>query len=74
MMEDIAAFAGTRLGAGTLYGALTRLETHGLVEALPAAQRRHPYRLTTAGTALPRARLGTLDTYPAIARTRLVAS
>ena len=72
--EDIAAFAGTRLGAGTLYGALTRPETHGLVEALPAAERRRPYCLTAAGTALLQARLGTLDTYLAIARTRLAAS
>jgi DNA-binding PadR family transcriptional regulator len=32
-----------------LYGALARLETKGLIEALPAEQRRHPYRLTALG-------------------------
>jgi DNA-binding PadR family transcriptional regulator len=74
MMEDIAAIAGLRLGAGTLYGALTRLEARGLVAALPAADRRRPYRLTAAGAALLRARLATLDSYLAIARARLVAS
>ena len=74
MMEDIAAFAGTRLGAGTLYGALTRLEAHGLVEALPAEERRRPYRLTAAGSALLQVRLGTLDSYLAVARARLAAS
>src|SRR5260221_10688917 len=74
MMEDIAAFAGARLGAGTLYGALTRLEAHGLVEALQVAERRRPYRLTTAGAALLQARLSTLDTYLAVARARLAAS
>jgi DNA-binding PadR family transcriptional regulator len=74
MMEDIAAFARMRVGAGTLYGALTRLEALGLVEAMPAAERRRPYRLTAAGSALLRARLSTLDGYLAIARARLAAS
>jgi DNA-binding PadR family transcriptional regulator len=49
MLLDIERFAGTRLGPGTLYGALSRLETEGKVEALPAEGRRRPYRLTTAG-------------------------
>ncbi len=40
-----------RLGPGTLYGALSRLEGKGLIEALPAEDRRHPYRLTDAGSA-----------------------
>jgi DNA-binding PadR family transcriptional regulator len=74
MMEDIAAFSGTRLGAGTLYGALARLEERGLVEALPVAERRHPYRLTTAGTTVLQERLASLDTYAAIGRARLAAS
>jgi DNA-binding PadR family transcriptional regulator len=74
MMEDIAAFARTRLGAGALYGALTRLEARGLVEALPAEERRRPYRLTAAGAAVLQARLGTLDTYLVVARARLAAS
>ena len=30
MMEDIERFAGVRLGPGTLYGAITRLEERGL--------------------------------------------
>jgi DNA-binding PadR family transcriptional regulator len=32
MMEDIERTCGTRLGPGTLYGALSRLEKRGLVE------------------------------------------
>lgn len=48
---DVEEFAGVRLGPGTLYGALSRLETKGLIEALPAEDRRHPYRLTADGTA-----------------------
>ena len=49
MLLDVERFAGTRLGPGTLYGALSRLESDGKVEALPAEGRRRPYRLTPAG-------------------------
>ena len=48
---DVEEFAGVNLGPGTLYGALSRLETKGLIEALPADDRRHPYRLTADGSA-----------------------
>lgn len=48
---DVEKLAGVRLGPGTLYGALSRLEGKGLIEALPAEDRRHPYRLTDAGSA-----------------------
>ena len=51
MMEDIARFSGTRLGPGTLYGAIARLEERGLIEAAPADDRRQPYRLTDLGRA-----------------------
>ena len=40
-----------RLGPGTLYGAIGRLEEAGLIEALPADARRRPYRLTADGSA-----------------------
>ncbi len=36
LIKDIEDFAGVRLGAGALYGALASLERDGLVEALPA--------------------------------------
>jgi DNA-binding PadR family transcriptional regulator len=49
LMQDIEEFAGVRLGPGSLYGAISRLESEGLVEALPADDRRRPYRLTLAG-------------------------
>lgn len=49
MMEDIAAFSGVRLGPGTLYGALARLEKQRLIEPVPATDRRQPYRLTGDG-------------------------
>ena len=49
MMEDIERFAGVRLGPGTLYGAITRLEERGWIRGLDADDRRRPYRLTGAG-------------------------
>jgi len=49
MMDDIAAFAGIRLGPGTLYGAITRLEERGWIRAVESADRRKPYRLTAEG-------------------------
>jgi len=57
MLLDVASFAGVRLGPGTLYGALSRLEEDGLVEALPPEGRRRPYRLTDSGLAAVRGRL-----------------
>ena len=50
LLLDIEGFAGVRLGPGTLYGAISRLEEHGLIERLDADDRRRPYRLTAAGT------------------------
>lgn len=47
--QDVANQAGVQLGPGTLYGAIRRLENRGLIEALPAEERRRPYRLTAAG-------------------------
>jgi DNA-binding PadR family transcriptional regulator len=50
MMEDIQHFAGVRLGPGTLYGAITRLEQRGWIRAVKATEdRRQPYTLTVDG-------------------------
>ena len=49
MIEDISAMSGVSLGAGTLYGALSRLESKGYIQALPSDDRRRPYRLTSLG-------------------------
>ena len=49
LAKDIEAFAGVALGPGALYGAITRLEERGLIEALPSTDRRRPYRITAAG-------------------------
>jgi DNA-binding PadR family transcriptional regulator len=49
MMEDIRGFASVRLGPGTLYGAIARLEERGWVRRVASADRRQPYRLTAEG-------------------------
>ena len=71
LMQDIEAFAGVRLGPGSLYGALTRLEEEQLVMALPADDRRRPYRITAAGSAVLKQELKAQATISRIGLDRL---
>lgn len=71
--EDVRAFAGRALGAGTLYGAIARLEARGFIEALAGEARRRPYRVTGAGAEALRASLDDLRRVDAAARRRLAA-
>ena len=73
MMEDIEKMAGIRLGAGTLYGALARLEQAGLIEPLPAEERRRPYRLTALGVRSLRQTLNSLEKFVSVGLKRLTA-
>lgn len=57
LIQDVHGFAGVKLGPGTLYGALSKLERQGFIEALPADDRRHPYRITARGLAALESRL-----------------
>ena len=57
IVQDIESTTGVSLGPGTLYGALPRLEEHGLVRPLPGDSRRRPYELTAEGARVLRARL-----------------
>lgn len=45
----VKELTGERLGAGSLYGALSRLEAKGLIESLEEQGRQRPVRLTPAG-------------------------
>ncbi len=60
MIEDIVSFCGVRLGPGTLYGAIARLEQQGWIEPLAPEERRQPYRITANGVRVLRAKLTTL--------------
>jgi DNA-binding PadR family transcriptional regulator len=68
IVKDVQSLAGVRLGPGTLYATLARLEARGLIEGLPAEDRRRPYRLTAAGAELLRDRLERMES---ISRTGL---
>src|ERR1700728_4561939 len=57
LTKDVEEFAGVRLAPGTLYEALSRLESQGMIEALDSDDRRRPYRLTAAGAAALRSHL-----------------
>ncbi len=73
MIVDIQAMAGVRLGPGTLYGSIPRLERAGLIEPLEAADRRRPYRLTSRGSEVLRARLESMRDLSAAGLRRLPA-
>jgi DNA-binding PadR family transcriptional regulator len=69
--QDVRTLTGVELGPGTLYGALARLEERGLIEPLPAVDRRRPYRLTGAGAAALERRLTALERVAGIGLGRL---
>jgi DNA-binding PadR family transcriptional regulator len=73
MIEDIASLCGTRLGPGTLYGAIARLEQQGWIEPLPPEDRRRPYRITPDGLRVLRAKLTTLHQFSKAGLKRLEA-
>ncbi|HEX6127630.1 MAG TPA: helix-turn-helix transcriptional regulator [Candidatus Limnocylindria bacterium] len=70
MLRDISEFSGARLGPGTLYGAIERLEQERLIEPLPAEDRRTPYRLTEAGRSFLAGRAEALERLVRVARKR----
>lgn len=74
LIKDIEGFAGVTLGPGTLYGALAKLETAGLVEALPAEERRHPYRITHDGLRFLRQRLSESERVAKVGLARLAGA
>jgi DNA-binding PadR family transcriptional regulator len=73
IMEDIEATSGVHLGPGTLYGAISRLEGGGLIEALPVDERRRPYRLTQQGVSFLRQYLDSMQKFISIGFERLEA-
>lgn len=55
--KDIERMTGKRPGPGTLYGAISRLEQAGLIQASAEESRRKPYVLTASGLAEARREL-----------------
>ncbi len=71
MVADIFALTGERLGPGTLYGAIARLERLGLIAPLPAEDRRRPYELTQGGASVLQTELVALSRVSAAGLQRL---
>jgi len=71
IMEDVQVFAGVRLGPGTLYGAISRLEAHSLIRAISSRSRRQPYRITAEGSEYLKKQLFVLEQVVRIGTRRL---
>lgn len=71
MMDDIRQTAEVKLGPGTLYGALARLEKGGFIEPVETDDRRRPYRLTAAGATALRTQLTTMESLASTGLERL---
>ncbi|HYA18538.1 MAG TPA: helix-turn-helix transcriptional regulator [Bryobacteraceae bacterium] len=71
IMQDVEAFAGVRLGPGTLYGAITRLEERGWIKPVGPKDRRQAYRITPSGREHLQAELAGLQQVVRTGLTRL---
>lgn len=71
ILLDVEGFSGQRLGPGTLYGAIERLEQDRLIEALPGDDRRRPYRITRSGMAYLSGRVDALNHLASVGRSRI---
>src|SRR5438445_23927 len=74
MLLDIEQMSGARLGPGTLYGAIARLEEQGWIERLPTDERRKPYRLTEAGQRAFTAKAKILQRIAGVSAARLASA
>ncbi len=61
ILLDVQDFAGVRLGPGTLYGAISRLESEQMIEPMASDGRRRPYRITDHGRSTLAGRLRGLE-------------
>ena len=71
--QDVERLTGRRPGPGTLYGAISRLERAGLIEAGEKDSRRKPYSLTASGLREARRELDELAAIASEGRRRLQA-
>lgn len=74
IIGDVEGTSGVRLGPGTLYGALARLEERGLIQAQESEDsRRRPYQLTARGSSVLAAQLDEMRRFAALGARRLAA-
>ena len=73
IMQDVRSLTGWEMRAGTLYGALGRMDRRGWIEEVQTEDnRRRPYALTPAGRDELRRQLNVLETltHEAVRRTK----
>ena len=73
IQDDVARETAVRLGHGSLYGAISRLESEGLISPLESEGRRRPYQITELGRTALREKTEALQTLVSLARSRLVS-
>lgn len=69
--DDIEKLTGYRPGPGTLYGAISRLESRGFIKPIESNNNRCTYKLTAAGMKALEARLKSMETVTRSGRKRL---
>ena len=75
IMKDIERFSGLEMSAGTLYGAIARLDVRGWIEEVQTTNyRRRPFRLTREGVHALRDHLEFLDNISALGLQRIQAT
>ena len=72
ILDDLRDTTEARLGPGTLYGVIARLESRGLIERLEAEDaRRRPYQLTPRGIEVLRIQVESMEQFVARSSTRI---
>ncbi|QHC24812.1 PadR family transcriptional regulator [Streptomyces sp. GS7] len=71
IIKDVEEQTSVKLGPGTLYAAISRLEDSGLVAALDGDERRRPYRLTAEGETVLDDRLRAMARFAHVGLTKL---
>ena len=71
IMEDIENSYNIKIGPGTLYGAISRMEKSKLIEAIPSKDRKKPYQITSEGRQYLQERLKEIETVTKLGFERL---
>lgn len=71
IQQDIVHLSGRKLGPGSLYGAIARLEASAYLAPLDAEGPRCPYRLTASGARALNEEVESLQRVARVARHRL---
>lgn len=71
IMEDIENSYDIKIGPGTLYGAISRMDKLKLIEAIPSTGRKKPYQITSEGRQYLKEKLKEIETVTKLGFERL---